>query len=199
MLVANAHRGSDPARCCRAAIFRAGFEFDGRSWRGTMDGIDHRFKQNQPTGWQAEARANHDAVVDAAGQAAFNRRDRRLVGADKAVLGMPAPRCEIGQREFDPSVDLFCGHAWRQRWIRKVHCRRIKTDQHYAFHRPSMTRIIASTGHSPTSFFALRYTTRVRGISLKCHGSTRGLRQPSPRRLRHEWRTLATSTLPTPE
>ena len=106
MLVANAHRRSDPARGCRTAIFRAGVECDGRSWRGTMDGIDHRFKQNQPTGWQAEARANHDAVVDVAGQAAFNRRDRRLVGADKAVLGMPAPRCEIGQREFDPSVDL---------------------------------------------------------------------------------------------
>ena len=85
----------------------------------------------------AEARANYDAVVDVTGQAAFNRRDRSLVGVDKAVLRMPAPRYEIGQHEFDPGVDLFCGHAGRQRWIRKVHCRRIKTDQHYAFHRPS--------------------------------------------------------------
>jgi len=72
-----------------------------------MDGVDHRFKQNQSTGWQAEARANHDAIVDVTGQAAFNRRDRSLVGVDKAVLGMPAPSCEIGQCEFDPSVDLF--------------------------------------------------------------------------------------------
>jgi hypothetical protein len=33
----------------------------------------------------------------------------------------------------------------------------------------------------------------VRGISLKWHGSTRGRRQASPRRLRHELRTLAIS------
>ena len=72
-----------------------------------MDGVDHRFKQNQPTGWQAETRANHYAVVDVTGQAAFNRRDSSLVGVDEAVLGMPAPRCEIGQRELDPSVCLL--------------------------------------------------------------------------------------------
>jgi hypothetical protein len=48
-----------------------------------MDGVDHRFKQNQPTGWQAETRANHYAVVDVTGEAAFNRRDRSLVGVMK--------------------------------------------------------------------------------------------------------------------
>jgi hypothetical protein len=44
-----------------------------------------------------------------------------------------------------------------------------------------------------------RSTRTVRGISLKWHGSTRGRRQASPRRLRHELRTLSTSTRPTPE
>jgi len=71
-------------------------------------------------------------VID---QAAFNRRDRSLVGLDKAVFGMPAPRCEIRQREFDPGVDLLCGHARRQRWIRKIHSRGIETDQYDTFHR----------------------------------------------------------------
>jgi hypothetical protein len=37
------------------------------------------------------------------------------------------------------------------------------------------------------------------GISLKWQGSTRGRREASPRRLRREWRTLATSTRRTPE
>jgi len=60
-------RWSDPSRGCLTAIFRDGVECDGRSWRGTMDGVDHRFEQNQPTGWQAQARANHDAVVDLIG------------------------------------------------------------------------------------------------------------------------------------
>jgi hypothetical protein len=73
-----------------------------------MDGVDHRFEQVQPIGWQAETSASHCAVLDVTGQAAFYRRDRSLVGVDEAVLGMPAPRCEIGQREFDPSVDLLC-------------------------------------------------------------------------------------------
>ena len=44
-----------------------------------------------------------------------------------------------------------------------------------------------------------RSTRTVRGISLKWHGSTKGRRQASPRRLRHELKTLATSTRPTPE
>src|SRR5215470_5195216 len=132
--------GSDPTRSCRTAILRAGVEGDGRLWRGTMDGVDHRFKQNQPIGWQAEASANHDAIVAMTGQAAFNRRDRRLVRVYEAVLAMPPPRCEIGKREFDPRVDLFRGHAGRQRWVRKVHCCRIKTDQHYAFHQTSLQR-----------------------------------------------------------
>ena len=105
-----------------------------------MDGVDHRFKQDQPTGWQAEARANHDAVVDVAGQATFNRWDRSLVGVDKAVLGMPAPRGEIRQCEFDPSVDLLRGNARWQRRVRKVHRRRIKTDEQDTFHRPSKSR-----------------------------------------------------------
>src|SRR5215470_10586018 len=48
------------------------------------------------------------------------------------ALSCPDSKCE-----FDPSVDLFCGRAARQRGVRKVHCRRIKTDQLYAFHRPS--------------------------------------------------------------
>jgi hypothetical protein len=63
---------SDPTGSCRTAIFRAGVEGDGRLWRGTMDGVDHRFKQNQAIGWQAEAGTNHDAVVAMTGQAAFN-------------------------------------------------------------------------------------------------------------------------------
>ena len=91
-------------------------------------------------------------MVDVTSQAAFNRRDRTLVGVDKAVLGMPAPRCEIGQRESDPSVDLLCGHAGRQRWIRKVHCRRIKTDQHYAFHRPSSEPANSAGARSATPY-----------------------------------------------
>ena len=40
-----------------------------------------------------------------------------------------------------------------------------------------------------------RSTRTVKGISLKWHGSTRGRRQASPRRLRHELRTLSTSNL----
>src|SRR6516165_6850332 len=91
-------RVSDPACGCRTGIFREGVESDGRLWRGTMDGVDHRFKKNQPTGWQAETRANHHTIVDVTGQAAFNGGDRSLIGVDEAVLGMPAPRCEIGQR-----------------------------------------------------------------------------------------------------
>jgi hypothetical protein len=63
-----------------------------------MDGVNHRFKQSQPIGWQTETCANHYEVVDVTGQAAFNRRDRSLVGADKAVLRIPAPRSEIRQR-----------------------------------------------------------------------------------------------------
>jgi hypothetical protein len=58
-------------------------------------------------------------------------------------LGIPAPRCEIRQREFDTGVDLLCGHAWRQSWIRKIHRGRIKTDQYDAFHRPSSPLAIA--------------------------------------------------------
>src|SRR6516225_6924773 len=50
---------------------------------------------------------------------------------------MPAPPGEIGKREFDPSVDLLRAHARRQRGIRKVHTRWIKTDQQDTFHRPS--------------------------------------------------------------
>ena len=38
-------RMSDPARGCRSAILRAGVEGDGRLRRGTMDGIDHCFKE----------------------------------------------------------------------------------------------------------------------------------------------------------
>ena len=70
-----------------------------------MDGVDHRFKQNQAVGWQADTGANHYAVVAVTGKAAFNRRDRSLVGVDEADLGTPALLYEIGQREFDPSVD----------------------------------------------------------------------------------------------
>ena len=84
-------RVSDPTRGCRTAIFRAGVEGDGRLLRGTMDGVNHLFKQNQPTGWQAETRANHYAVVDVIGKAAFNRWSCGLIGVDKAVLATPAP------------------------------------------------------------------------------------------------------------
>jgi hypothetical protein len=49
--------------------------------------------------------------------------------------------------------------------------------------------------HDPT----LSVARTVRGISLKWHGSTKGRRQASPRRLRHELKTLATSTRSTPE
>src|SRR5262249_4203404 len=127
----------DPACGCRTAIFRAGVESDGRLWRGTMDGVDHRFKNNQPTGWQAQTRANHHTIVDVIGQAAFNGGDRSLIGVDEAVLAMPAARFEIGEHEFDSRVDLLCRPVRRQRRIRKVHRRRIKTDQPAAFHRPS--------------------------------------------------------------
>src|SRR5215510_15482050 len=84
----------DPTCGCRTAIFRAGVESDGGLWRGTMDGVDHRFKKNQPTGWQAQTGANHHTIVDVTGQAAFNGGDRSLVGFDEAVLGMPAARSE---------------------------------------------------------------------------------------------------------
>src|SRR6516225_2005753 len=87
---------SDPAGGCGAAIFRASVEGDGRSRRGTVDGVDHRFEDTQPAGWQADTRANHHAVVDVVGQATFNRRDRGLVGLDEAVLGVPAPPGDIG-------------------------------------------------------------------------------------------------------
>lgn len=82
---------SDPARGCRPAILRAGVEGNGCFRRGTMDGVDHRFKQNQPTGWQTETRANHYTVVDVTGKASFDRGDRALIGVDEAVLWT---RCE---------------------------------------------------------------------------------------------------------
>ena len=88
---ARSERESDPARGCRTAIVRPGVEGDGGLGRGAMDGVDHRFKQNQPTRWQADTCANHHAVVDVTGKAAFNCRDRGLVGVDEADLGMPAP------------------------------------------------------------------------------------------------------------
>ena len=56
-------RVSDPAGGCRTAILRAGVKGYGRSWCGTMDGVDHRFKQSQPIRWQADACANHDAAA----------------------------------------------------------------------------------------------------------------------------------------
>src|SRR5215470_11332851 len=87
---------SDPAGGCGAAIFRASVEGDGRSRRGAVDGVDHRFKDTQPAGWQADTRANHHAVVYVIGQATFNRRDSGLVGLDEAVLSVPAPPGEIG-------------------------------------------------------------------------------------------------------
>src|SRR6516162_11957628 len=70
---------SDPARGCRPAIFRAGVEGNGGLGSGAMDRVDHRFKHNQPARWQADTRANHYAVIDATGHAAFHRRDRGLV------------------------------------------------------------------------------------------------------------------------
>ena len=87
---------SDPARGGRTTIVRAGVEGDGRSRRGTVDGVDHRFEHTQTAGWQADTRANHHAVVYAVGQATFNRWDRGLVGLDEAVLGVPAPPGDIG-------------------------------------------------------------------------------------------------------
>src|SRR5215468_6054383 len=86
---------SDPAGGRGAAIFRASVEGDGRSRRGTVDGVDHRFEDTQPAGWQADTRANHHAVVYAVGQATFNHRDSGLVGLDEAVLGVPAPPGDI--------------------------------------------------------------------------------------------------------
>src|SRR5262245_17802564 len=91
---------SDPAGGCSAAIFRASVEGDGRSRRGTVDGVDHRFEDSQPAGWQADTRANHHAVVYAVGQATFNRGDRGLVGLDEAVLGVPAPPAAIAGRRW---------------------------------------------------------------------------------------------------
>src|SRR5262249_30758991 len=67
-----------------------------------------------------------------------------------------APRCEIGQREFDSRVDLLCGHAWRQPRIRKVHRRRIKTDQHDMFHRPSPCATTNITPIEVAMIFILR-------------------------------------------
>src|SRR5215468_215515 len=134
---ASRESASYPARRCLTAIFRARVEGDGRLRRHTMDGVDHCFKQYEPIAREADTGADHYTVVDVAGQEAFNRRNCGLVGFDEAVLGMPAPPCEIGQREFDPSVDLLRGHAWWQRRVRKVHRRRIKTDKEDAFHWPS--------------------------------------------------------------
>src|ERR1700753_3987266 len=48
----------------------------------------------------------------------------------------------------------------------------------------------------PQSQTAMNY---LRGISLKRHGSTRDRPQASPRRLRHELRTLAKADTPPPE
>ena len=152
-------------------FFSAGVEGDGRLWRSTMDGVDHGFKQNKPTGWQPETRANHHAGVNVTGQATLNRRDRGLVGADETVFGMPAPRCEIRQCEFVPA------------WI-------------FSAVMPGGT---AESEKSTVAGSRPINTTLFIGISLKWHGSTRGRRQSSPRRLRHERRMLATSTRPTPE
>ena len=55
-----------------------------------MDRVDYRFKQFQPIAREADACADHDTIVDVAGQEAFNRRNCGLVGFDEAVLGMPA-------------------------------------------------------------------------------------------------------------
>ena len=43
---ASRESASYPARRCLNAIFRARVEGDGRLRRHTMDGVDHRFKQN---------------------------------------------------------------------------------------------------------------------------------------------------------
>src|SRR5215467_1041277 len=142
---ANRESASYPARGCLTAIFRARVEGDGRLRRHTMDSVDHRFKQYQPIAREADTCADHYTVVGVAGQEAFNRRNRGLVGSDEAVLGMPAPPCEIGQREFDPSVDLLRGHARWQGRVRKVHRRRIKTDKQYAFHRLCLSQIRSAT------------------------------------------------------
>src|SRR5215472_12307322 len=181
---------SHPARGCLTAIFRARVEGDDRLRGRTMNGVDHRFKQHEPIPREADTCADHYTVVNVAGQEAFNRRNCGLVGFDKAVLRMPAPPCEIGQREFDPSVDLLRGHARWQRRVRKVHRRRIKTDKQDTCHRTSKALIAIRPSHS---------TRTVRGISLTWPESTRGRRQASPRRSRHERRTLATSTRPTPK
>src|SRR5262249_51655102 len=87
---------SDPAGRCGAAVFRARVEGDGCSRRGAVDGVDYRFEDTQPAGWQADTRANHHAIVYVIGQATFNRRDSGLVGLDEAVLGLPAAPGEIG-------------------------------------------------------------------------------------------------------
>src|SRR5215467_759020 len=95
-LEAGPNTHSDPAGRCGAAVFRARVEGDGCSRRGAVDGVDYRFEDTQPAGWQADTRANHHAIVYVIGQATFNRRDSGLVGLDEAVLGLPAAPGEIG-------------------------------------------------------------------------------------------------------
>ena len=127
--VAACSRVSDPPRSRRTGVLGATVECNGRLRRGAVDGVDHGFKQSQPARWQTEARTDYYTVVVDIGEAALHGRDRSLVGVDEAVLGKPPPPVHIGERELDSSVDLLCGHAGRQRWIRKVHRRRIETDQ----------------------------------------------------------------------
>lgn len=73
---------SNPARGRRAGVLGAGVEGDGRLRRGAMDCVDDRLEQHQLPRRQADAGADHHAVVAAIYQPALHGRDRGLVWAD---------------------------------------------------------------------------------------------------------------------
>jgi hypothetical protein len=132
---------SDAARGGRTTIVKAGVEGDGPSGAARWMALTTASNTTKRLGWQADTSANHYVVVGITGQAAFNRRDRGLVGIDETDLGMPASPHEIGQREFDPRMNLLRGHARRVRRIREVHRRRIKTDRTRFIDPPRMPNL----------------------------------------------------------
>src|SRR5215813_13829558 len=102
-----------------------------------MDCVDDCLEQHQLPRRQADAGADHQAVVVAICEPALHHRDRGLVWADQAALGAPAPPGHVGEREINSGLDLLRVHGRRQRGIRIVHSRWIEADQQNSFHPPS--------------------------------------------------------------
>src|SRR5262245_54099426 len=107
------HLSSDPSRRGRAAVLRAGIEGDGRVRSGAVDGVNQRLEQDKPARRQADASADHHAVVATLGQPTLHGGHGGLIGLDETVLGLPAALGHVREGDLYPCVDLLRVHAWR--------------------------------------------------------------------------------------